>query len=315
MVSATVNSVTSTYTYRGDGLRDSRTVGMTTTQFTWDIASGLPVVLDDGNRYLYGAGLSAMKQGSAWSYYLADGLGSTMALVDSSGTVQKSYQYDVYGEVTGGSGSLANEFDFAGQQTDPTGLQYLRARYYDPASGVFLSRDPLAAEIWWLSSGFGYGSCDPVAVADPTGMIPSDGSDQKSLSARQKRCLSIAERLLEKAQKMRTDREVIEGRGTGRPASDAEKKNKQGRWRDSQGVVKELMAQWRRFECTKHVGTGALPHDIDALEHGEYPKIQKRSRFHWPDVPDVWWDGDPVNPWDFLIPPPIGPRPLPNDGY
>jgi YD repeat-containing protein len=121
MVSGTVNSVTSTYTYRGDGLRDSRTVGMVTTTFTWDIAAGLPVVLDDGNQYLYGAGLSAMKQESAWSYYLADGLGSTMAVVDSSGTVQKSYQYDVYGEVTGGSGSLANEFDFAGQQTDPTG--------------------------------------------------------------------------------------------------------------------------------------------------------------------------------------------------
>ncbi|MEP0766097.1 MAG: hypothetical protein HRF45_06085, partial [Fimbriimonadia bacterium] len=43
MVEATVNSVTSTFAYRGDGLRDSRTVGMTTTQFTWDINAGLPV--------------------------------------------------------------------------------------------------------------------------------------------------------------------------------------------------------------------------------------------------------------------------------
>ena len=50
-----------------------------------------------------------------------------MAIVDSSGNSQTSYQYDVYGEVTGGSGSLANEFDFAGQQADATGLQYLRA--------------------------------------------------------------------------------------------------------------------------------------------------------------------------------------------
>jgi hypothetical protein len=38
-----------------------------------------------------------------------------MAVVDSSRNSQKSYTYDVYGEVTGGSG--ANEFDFAGQQT------------------------------------------------------------------------------------------------------------------------------------------------------------------------------------------------------
>jgi RHS repeat-associated protein len=319
MVEATVNSVSTTFAYRGDGLRDSRTVGMTTTTFTWDINSGLPVVLDDGSQYLYGAGLSAMKQSGDWFYYLADGLGSTMAIVDADGDVENGYTYDVYGEPTV-TGSLTNEFDFAGQQTDgSTGLQYLRARYYDPATGTFLSRDPMANETWWLSSGFGYGRCDPVAVADPTGMIPADGSDPKSLSARQKLCLSIAERLLEKAQKMRTDREVIEGRGTGRPATDAEKKNKQGRWRDSQGVVKELMGRWRRLECAKHIGTGALPHDIEELEHGEYPKFQKASRFpwsnwEWPEAPDVWWDGNPVNPWDFLIPP-IGPHPLPNDGY
>ncbi|MCE7928895.1 MAG: RHS repeat-associated core domain-containing protein, partial [Chloroflexi bacterium CFX7] len=56
-------------------------------------------------------------------YYLADGLGSTMAMVDSTGMVQKSYTYDVYGKPAA-TGALANEFDFAGQQTDPTGLQY-----------------------------------------------------------------------------------------------------------------------------------------------------------------------------------------------
>ena len=80
-------------------------------------------VFDDGNQqYVYGAGLTAMKQSGSWYYYLADGLGSTLAIVDSSGNSQNSYQYDVYGEVTGGSGGLSNEFDFAGQQTDGTGL-------------------------------------------------------------------------------------------------------------------------------------------------------------------------------------------------
>ena len=60
-----------------------------------------------------------------------DGLGSTMAIVDGSGNSQKSYTYDVSGEATP-SGGLRNEFDFGVQQTDGTGLQYLRARYYDP---------------------------------------------------------------------------------------------------------------------------------------------------------------------------------------
>ena len=169
MVSATVNSVTTNFTYRGDGLRDSRAVsGGATTTFTWDIAGGLPVVLDDGNQYLYGAGLTAQKQSGNWYYYLADGLGSTMAVVNASGTVQDSYTYDVYGTPTK-TGSLGNEFDFAGQQTDGTGLQYLRARYYDPATGTFLSREPMAAQTVWDGNPIVYGAANPTRFTDPTG--------------------------------------------------------------------------------------------------------------------------------------------------
>lgn len=51
------------------------------------------------------------------------------------------------------TGSLANEFDFAGQQTDgSTGLQYLRARYYDPATGTILSREALSLLPGWLGN-------------------------------------------------------------------------------------------------------------------------------------------------------------------
>ena len=115
-----------------------------------------------------------MKQSGNSHYYLSHALCSTMAMVDSTGVIQKSYQYDVYGEVTGGSGSQANEFDFAGQQTDPTGLQYLRARYYDPASGVFLSREPLAVAPGWTGNPFGYGGANPARFVDPTGGRPVD---------------------------------------------------------------------------------------------------------------------------------------------
>ena len=140
------------------------------TNFTWDINVGLPVVLDDGNQYVYGAGLPSMTHGGNWYYYLADGLGSTMAIVDSSGNVENGYTHDVYGEPTV-TGSLGNEFDFAGQQTDPsTGLQYLRARYYDPVTGTFMSREPLAAIATWMGNGFAYVEGSPVNALDPTGM-------------------------------------------------------------------------------------------------------------------------------------------------
>jgi len=99
----------------------------------------------------------------------SDGLGSTMAVVNASGTVQDSYTYDVYGTPTK-NGSLANEFDFAGQQTDRTGLQYLRARYYDPATGAFLSRDPLASQGRWFEHNSSYVGGNPVALIDPTGL-------------------------------------------------------------------------------------------------------------------------------------------------
>ena len=122
-----------------------------------------------------------MKQFGNWYYYLADGLGSTMAIVDSSGNSQKSYQYDVYGEVTGGSGSLPNEFDFAGQQTDGTGLQYLRARYYDPETGTFLSREPLAKWIAWLGPTHSFGAANPVRFTDPAGTRPCDDTECPSV--------------------------------------------------------------------------------------------------------------------------------------
>ena len=95
-----------------------------------------------------------------------------MAIVDDAGAVQNSYTYDVYGEASV-TGSLANEFDFAGQQTDgDTGLQYLRARYMDPETGVFFSREPMAVVPPWLGSHFGYASGNPATATDPTGLDP-----------------------------------------------------------------------------------------------------------------------------------------------
>ncbi len=123
-------------------------------------------------------------------YYLADGLGSTMAMVDSTGIVAKSYTYDVYGKPAA-TGALANEFDFAGQQTDPTGLQYLRARYYEVESGRLISRDPLATQPAWGGHSFAYASCAPATAADPSGLVPVDSDDRD--------CGGLLERIVTRA--------------------------------------------------------------------------------------------------------------------
>jgi RHS repeat-associated protein len=187
LVSAQQNGVTQSSTYTGDGLRLSRhdSSTSTTTYFVWDVA-GTGQVIDDGaSQYLYGPGglLSRVVNGATY-YYLTDALGSTLAIVDSHGSLQQDYVYYVYGGVTQQQGSLGSEFQFAGQETDPTGLQYLRARYYDPTTGRFLSRDPLPACIYDPASHhpYAYAAENPASITDPTGWDSPSGGPHPQLS-------------------------------------------------------------------------------------------------------------------------------------
>jgi hypothetical protein len=70
--------------------------------------------------YLYGLGLiSETESGSGDThFYLADGLGSTTEVVEDDGDVANTYRYDVWGALRSSSGSVANQFDFTGEQAD-----------------------------------------------------------------------------------------------------------------------------------------------------------------------------------------------------
>jgi RHS repeat-associated protein len=174
LTSTTVASTTTTFGYNGDGLRNSLTTGGNTTTFTWDIASSIPQVIDDGTLdYVYGLGrIAKVKSDDTTHYYLTDGLGSTMKLVQSDGDVENSYEYDVFGAVRSSSGSEANAFRFTGEQVDSsTGLEYLRARYYDMETGRFVSRDTVLglAEAPVTQHLFIYAGSSPNILVDPTG--------------------------------------------------------------------------------------------------------------------------------------------------
>jgi RHS repeat-associated protein len=162
-----------TYTYNGDGLRMAKTVSATTTPETWDVAGSQPRMLVDGTtNYVYGPGGLPLEQVSPTStqFYYQDQLGSTRVLANATGTVVAVYTYDPYGNLTGSqiTGTLSNPFGYAGQYTDAeSGLIYLRARYYDPVTGQFMSLDPLVA---MTQSAYGYAGDNPLNGADPMGL-------------------------------------------------------------------------------------------------------------------------------------------------
>ena len=102
------------------------------------------------------------------TYYHHDQLGSTRALTDQSGAVVATYTYDPYGKLTASTGTVGNPFRYAGQYTDTeTGYQYLRARYYDPSTGAFLTRDPLEPI---TATPYAYAGNSPLNYTDPTGL-------------------------------------------------------------------------------------------------------------------------------------------------
>jgi RHS repeat-associated protein len=77
-------------------------------------------------------------------YFLADQLGSTRALADTTGAIAATYTYNAYGATTATTGTATTPLRFAGQYLDvESNLYYLRARLYDPATAQFLTRDPL----------------------------------------------------------------------------------------------------------------------------------------------------------------------------
>jgi RHS repeat-associated protein len=144
--------IVDTFTFNGDGQRVQKIDSTGTTKHVWD---GQNILLEtDGSNIiqvlytlqpmLYGNLISQRRSGTT-SFYLFDGLGSTTQLTNSAGTVTDSYVYDSFGDVLL-SGSALSQFQYLGRfgyYQNPDLVQYyVRARFYDPGTGRFLSRDP-----------------------------------------------------------------------------------------------------------------------------------------------------------------------------
>ena len=178
LVGWTDDASTASYIYNGDGIRVARTVNDMTTAYLQDQAAGLPVVLRETTEgvtvdYVYGIDLIALMDDITTSYYHIDGLGSTRLLTDNTGTVTDRYSYDAFGTARIHTGVSEQSFTFTGEQTDPEcGLVYLRARYYDPVTGRFTSKDPFIGNDFDSQSHnlYVYTRNNPGNLIDPSGL-------------------------------------------------------------------------------------------------------------------------------------------------
>ena len=163
---------TATYAYDGDGLRVSKTVGGTTTTFAWDTSGSVPLLIAAGSTYyVYGPGSQPIEQvtGTTLSYLLHDQSGSTRLITNTAGSVTGTYAYGAYGTVARHTGTATTALRYDGQYTDAeSGLQYLQARYYDPATGQFLTVDPLVS---LTGEPYSYAGDNPVNASDPSGLL------------------------------------------------------------------------------------------------------------------------------------------------
>ena len=168
----TAPPLSETFAYDATGLLASRTSGLLTRHMAWDASTGLPLLLNDGeNSYIYGPGglpIAQISSSGSATYIHHDQLGSTRLLTDAGGKASASFSYRPYGELEGKTGTATTPLGFAGQYTDPeTGLQYLRARFYDPATGQFLTRDPIEP---LTREPYAYGRNNPTNNVDPSGL-------------------------------------------------------------------------------------------------------------------------------------------------
>jgi RHS repeat-associated protein len=163
------------YTYDALGRRASKTVqGGTPMQYLYDRFNAAQETQGSAiNPILTGLAIDerfARNDVTGRTYFLADGLGSTLALTDPTGAIREQYSYDPYGNVTPSDTTtgFTNPYQYTGREADTAGLYYYRARYYSSQLPGFISEDPIGFGGGQLSFYAGFGG-DPIMYRDPQG--------------------------------------------------------------------------------------------------------------------------------------------------
>lgn len=170
------------FTYDSIGLRTKKTTADETIRYHYNTGGKVIAESDADNmliaHYAWGPDRLLMKKEADGSkyYYLYNGHGDVVQIVDINGNVVNQYQYDEWGNITDQTEMIQNSFKYAGEQyDDETGLYYLRARYYDPSVGRFINKDTYEGDITNpLSLNlYTYVVNNPLIYVDPSGNMPT----------------------------------------------------------------------------------------------------------------------------------------------
>jgi len=169
-----------TFAYDGLGNRLQQTVDGSTEMYVLDSSTGLSQVLMAGDKaYLYGIGRIAQLGTDGAAYFLSDHLNSVRQITDKDGYILMSRSYDPFGNGSELTGDKLSPYGYAGEWADESGAIHLRARYYTPQSGRFLTQDtwegessqPMSYNLWL------YGYANPIRYTDTGGDRPAEKCD------------------------------------------------------------------------------------------------------------------------------------------
>jgi RHS repeat-associated protein len=177
LTSASNGTVSATFEYNEDGLRQKKTVNNVDTDYFYN-GSVLIGMQRGTDKLLFsydasGSVVSVNYNGTEY-YYLRNAQGDIVKLIDASGNTVVKYIYDTWGKKVTTTGALAGTlgliqpFRYRGYVYDwETGLYYLQSRYYDPTTGRFISADVLLSTGQGVMGHNAYAYCldNPVSIA------------------------------------------------------------------------------------------------------------------------------------------------------
>ena len=166
---------TTAYAYDAAGRRVQKTVDGVVTNYLV-VGDQVFMELDASHaivaEYTYYPGSDtphSMRRGGKMYYYAQDLHGNVLGLIDTTGALKASYEYYPYGELVWETGPIANPYRYKAREWDAEAeLYFMRARYYDPHLGRFISEDPIGLAGGMNTQAFVGG--DPVNRGDPSGL-------------------------------------------------------------------------------------------------------------------------------------------------